>query len=207
MLSRSGRKTPTGKMSLSSTDGCTTRNPGARSRRSKEVRTHDWRYRSCDFRPSRAVDFRDELANMAMDSCGAVVGAGHCLSTVVTSRLPRVDALWDPREPDNYTPYPGHSILSCDITCSSDMAFDRKGSVAQKRGTRIRKLSSSQLEALQGQIGETFLMLDLLKDLWAFMRVRKKLWLAPIIIIMVLLGGLLVLAQGSAIAPFIYTLF
>ena len=39
------------------------------------------------------------------------------------------------------------------------------------------------------------------------MRVRKKLWLAPIIIVMVLLGGLLVLAQGSAIAPFIYTLF
>ncbi len=50
-------------------------------------------------------------------------------------------------------------------------------------------------------------MLDLLKDLWGFMRVRKKLWLAPIIIVMVLLGGLLVLAQGSAIAPFIYTLF
>lgn len=50
-------------------------------------------------------------------------------------------------------------------------------------------------------------MLDLLKDLWSFMRVRKKLWLAPIIIVMVLLGGLLVLAQGSAIAPFIYTLF
>jgi len=39
------------------------------------------------------------------------------------------------------------------------------------------------------------------------MRVRKKFWLLPIIIIMVLLGGLLVLAQGSAIAPFIYTLF
>ena len=50
-------------------------------------------------------------------------------------------------------------------------------------------------------------MLELLKDLWAFMRERKKLWLAPIIIIMVLLGGLLILAQGSAIAPFIYTLF
>ncbi len=50
-------------------------------------------------------------------------------------------------------------------------------------------------------------MLDLLKDLWGFMRVRKKFWLAPIIIVMVLLGGLLVLAQGSAIAPFIYTLF
>lgn len=45
------------------------------------------------------------------------------------------------------------------------------------------------------------------KELWVFLRVRKKLWLAPIIIVMVLLGGLLVLAQGSVIAPFIYTLF
>lgn len=50
-------------------------------------------------------------------------------------------------------------------------------------------------------------MFDLLKDLWAFMRVRKKFWLAPIIIVMVLLGALIVLAQGSAVAPFIYTLF
>jgi len=46
-----------------------------------------------------------------------------------------------------------------------------------------------------------------LKELWAFLRVRKKLWLAPIIIVMVLLGALLVLAQGSVVAPFIYTLF
>ena len=46
-----------------------------------------------------------------------------------------------------------------------------------------------------------------LKELWAFLRVRKKLWLAPIIIVMVVLGGLLILAQGSVIAPFIYTLF
>jgi hypothetical protein len=50
-------------------------------------------------------------------------------------------------------------------------------------------------------------MLDLLKDLWEFMRVRRKFWLAPIIVTMVLLGTLLVLAQGSALAPFIYTLF
>jgi hypothetical protein len=50
-------------------------------------------------------------------------------------------------------------------------------------------------------------MLDLLKDLWGFMRARKKFWLAPIILIMLLLGALIVLAQGSAIAPFIYTLF
>jgi NAD/NADP transhydrogenase beta subunit len=50
-------------------------------------------------------------------------------------------------------------------------------------------------------------MLDLLKDLWAFMKVRKKFWLAPIIIILLLLGVLIVLSQGSAVAPFIYTMF
>ena len=50
-------------------------------------------------------------------------------------------------------------------------------------------------------------MLDLIKDLWLFMRERKKYWLAPIIVVLVLLGGLIVLAQGSAVAPFIYTLF
>ncbi len=50
-------------------------------------------------------------------------------------------------------------------------------------------------------------MLDLIKDLWGFMRVRKKFWLAPIIIVLLLLGTLIVLSQGSAVAPFIYTLF
>ena len=50
-------------------------------------------------------------------------------------------------------------------------------------------------------------MLDLLKDLWAFMRERKKFWMAPIIIVLLLLGVLIVLAEGSAVAPFIYTLF
>jgi len=46
-----------------------------------------------------------------------------------------------------------------------------------------------------------------IKELWAFLRVRKKLWLAPIVFVMVVLGGLLVLAQGTVLAPFIYTLF
>ncbi len=50
-------------------------------------------------------------------------------------------------------------------------------------------------------------MIDLLKDMWGFMLERKKLWLAPVIVIMLLLGALIVLAQGSAVAPFIYTLF
>jgi len=49
--------------------------------------------------------------------------------------------------------------------------------------------------------------MELIKELWTFLKVRKKLWLAPIIAIMLVFGGLLVLAQGSVVAPFIYTLF
>lgn len=49
--------------------------------------------------------------------------------------------------------------------------------------------------------------MSLILELWAFLKQRKKLWLMPIIAIMVLLGGLLVLAQGSVFAPFIYSLF
>ena len=45
------------------------------------------------------------------------------------------------------------------------------------------------------------------KELWRFVRSRKKFWLLPILVMMVLLGGLIVIAQGSAIAPFIYALF
>ena len=47
----------------------------------------------------------------------------------------------------------------------------------------------------------------LFKELWAFMRVRKKFWLMPIIVVMVLVGALLVFAKGSVLAPFIYTIF
>ena len=50
-------------------------------------------------------------------------------------------------------------------------------------------------------------MFDLFKDLLAFTRERKKFWLIPILIVLLLLGGLIVVAQGSAFAPFIYTLF
>jgi hypothetical protein len=49
--------------------------------------------------------------------------------------------------------------------------------------------------------------MEFLKELWMFLRVRKKLWLAPIIIVLLILGGLLIIAQGSVVAPFIYTIF
>lgn len=49
--------------------------------------------------------------------------------------------------------------------------------------------------------------MELLRELWAFMKERKKWWLGPIILILALFGALLVFTQGSAVAPFIYTLF
>jgi len=49
--------------------------------------------------------------------------------------------------------------------------------------------------------------LETIKELWAFLRYRKKLWLAPIILVIFVLGGLLVMAKGSVVAPFVYTLF
>ena len=49
--------------------------------------------------------------------------------------------------------------------------------------------------------------MSFLAELWAYMRVRKKFWLAPIVIVLLVFGGLIILVQGSAVAPFIYTLF
>lgn len=49
--------------------------------------------------------------------------------------------------------------------------------------------------------------MEFIRELWNFMRVRKKFWLLPILVMMVLFGGLLVLTQGSAVAPFVYTIF
>ena len=49
--------------------------------------------------------------------------------------------------------------------------------------------------------------MDFIIDFWKFLKIRKKYWLLPIIIILVLFGGLIILSQGSAVAPFIYTIF
>jgi hypothetical protein len=56
-------------------------------------------------------------------------------------------------------------------------------------------------------INGEYRMVAFLAELWDFLRTRKKYWLLPIVLMMVAFGGLLLLAQGSAVAPFIYTLF
>ncbi len=49
--------------------------------------------------------------------------------------------------------------------------------------------------------------MDFIKEFWEFLKVRKKYWLLPIILVLVIFGGLIVLTQGTAVAPFIYTIF
>ena len=49
--------------------------------------------------------------------------------------------------------------------------------------------------------------MDFLREIWRFMKVRRKFWLLPIMVMMVIFGGLIVLTKGSAVAPFIYTIF
>lgn len=49
--------------------------------------------------------------------------------------------------------------------------------------------------------------MEFIKEFWEFLKVRKKYWLLPILIVLVIFGGLIILAQGSAVAPFIYTIF
>ena len=49
--------------------------------------------------------------------------------------------------------------------------------------------------------------MEFLKEFWEFLKIRKKYWLLPIIVVLVLFGGIIILSQGSAVAPFIYTIF
>ena len=74
-----------------------------------------------------------------------------------------------------------------------------------KRDFYVPKAGSGKKQ--HNKNGETLLMIDFIRDLWDFMRIRKKFWLAPIIVVLLLLGLLIVFAQGSAVAPFIYTIF
>ncbi len=75
-------------------------------------------------------------------------------------------------------------------------AIEVKSSTGSRPATVITKTSGFRL-----------LSVSLLAEFWTFLRVRKKLWLLPILVSMFLLGGLIVMTEGSAIAPFLYTLF
>ena len=88
-------------------------------------------------------------------------------------------------------------------TCGRDelrLKFKKRSSHWINRNVPIH------IDSFKNQFWE-FTMIDLLYELWAFLRFRKKLWLAPIILVLLIFGGLLVVTQGSVFAPFIYTIF
>jgi hypothetical protein len=118
-----------------------------------------------------------------------------------------MDAFRPAREPGDDAADPRHRLFRYDLADGHGQAPHGQGLDAAGVRSEPGQLPRSEHQEPEREAGETFLMLDFLKDLWAFMRERKKFWLAPIILVMVLLGALIVFAQGSALAPFIYTLF
>jgi hypothetical protein len=94
-------------------------------------------------------------------------------------------------------------VKAASTNCSASSSEITDGKRAFSRGGQlVREIASVQHE-------EPVLspMLSFLREFWSFLRVRKKHWLLPIFIMMTIFGGLIMLTQGSAVAPFIYTLF
>jgi Family of unknown function (DUF5989) len=81
------------------------------------------------------------------------------------------------------------------------------GSDGERIGPGPEDLSSKQHAPGSRIYGAAILMLETLKDLWGFMRQNRKFWLAPFVAVLLLLGVLVILAEYSAVAPFVYTLF
>ena len=74
--------------------------------------------------------------------------------------------------------------------------------LAEPTGPAAREHAQAVLDILWGKV-----VVEFLADFWDFLRVWKKFWMLPMLLVLLLFGGLLVLAEGSAVAPFIYTLF
>ena len=130
------------------------------------------------------------------------------VSTVVAALgLSSMDAFRPAREPGHDAARARDRLFRYDRADGDGQAPHGQGPDAEGARSEAEELPGSEHKESERKTGETFLMLDLLKDLWAFMRERKKFWLAPIILVMILLGALIVFAQGSSLAPFIYTLF
>ena len=115
-----------------------------------------------------------------------------------------VDESWQRPWSHQHSDPAGHGFLP-NFCAGRDTATPSRE--AHRERKRVGDLSHHQSKQIAKAHGETFLMMDLLRDLWDFMRERKKFWLAPILIILLVFGMLMVLTQGSVVAPFIYTLF
>lgn len=207
MRSRRGKKVAIGATNTNWTSRYEARYPSSRCGRVAPVRTANSRNRMRTVRRSFAMDRPCGISALAVDHrrrFGTLVAAG---AGNLASVLCHMDATEHGYRWRHESHIPGDCFLCCNISDRLDDA----GLRTQPDGARTRcvgsDLSQHKPAAFKEQYGETFLMWDLVKDLFAFMRERKKYWLVPIMVVMVLLGVVLVLAQGSALAPFIYALF
>lgn len=144
---------------------------------------------------------------MAMGSIFCANHLGADCAGYIKNCLQNLDAHRPYARLDQHKDHPRNSLLSC-LHSNGNIDEDiSQRPDAPEHGRQNRELSLRQRKTAKRTDGKDILMIDLLKDLWGFMKVRKKFWLAPIIIILLILGALIVLTQGSAIAPFIYTVF
>jgi len=124
---------------------------------------------------------------------------------------PLVDAFWPPLEPVHQPRRHGYLVLSGDYSDSDRRPLVQQQFVSRAFRPRASKLLDRPETAWStpGNDGAAVLggIVSFLAELWDFLRVRKKLWLVPVIALMLIFGTLLILAQSSAVAPFIYTLF
>ncbi len=124
-----------------------------------------------------------------------------------TAILPALDAFWTVDERNYQSGSSGYCFLPDGTPFWHHLAYPWQRPTKKTVGSGGGILPRGQRCPAALTDGKTLLMIDFLKDLWDFMRMRKKFWLAPIIIVLLLLGLLIVLAEGSAVAPFIYTIF
>jgi hypothetical protein len=147
------------------------------------------------------------LASVALVACRRALRARVAIANDTATYISRLDESWKRARVHKYAHHIGpFLLLNRDPAGSNPAGCWLRLHAARPQHTG--ELSgATRKRAGKEKHGATLLMYDLLKDLWGFMKERKKFWLAPIIVVLLILGGLIVFAQGSAVAPFIYTLF
>src|SRR5260370_32423721 len=157
------------------------------------------RFEGVASRPRVAVDDGRRRA-VCVRGVAQAIGASSAQPCLAQARLDAASGCQSDRD--------GASVLRHDLPDRARDAHAGKGPVAaQARSVRRQLLDRAHAGPGAGNDERPVLMMDFLAELWRFMRVRKKFWLLPILIMMVVFGGLVVLTKGTVFAPFIYTLF
>src|SRR5690625_283997 len=175
--------------------------------RAAQLRLHLCRHGRPAVRADPALAGGPRLARLALVSGWGGGPAGPGAARCALPSVSHLDGLWRGHGLDQHPDPAGPAVLCHPAAHRSDHEAGGPRSDAPSAGPRSGQLSSCPQRPRARSHGEALLMWELIKDLGGFMAARKKFWLLPLIIVMVLLGGLIVLGQGSAVTPFIYTLF